>query len=106
MHRHFSSTCKWYLLFVNDNFVEKQILKIVNWIYILLRNNHLSNIFDKMIPIKTLFASAKPLVIANCRGEFQGLTNKKDFSITNDKLCEVLAYDEKTGMSHIWECVS
>ena len=22
-YRHFSSTCKWYLLFVNDNFVEK-----------------------------------------------------------------------------------
>ena len=23
MYRHFSSTCKWYLLFVNNNFVEK-----------------------------------------------------------------------------------
>ena len=35
-YRHFSSTCKWYLLSVNKSFVEKYVLKIVNWIYILL----------------------------------------------------------------------
>ena len=29
-YRHFSSTCKLYLLIVNDNYLEKQVLKIVN----------------------------------------------------------------------------
>ena len=72
-YRHFSSTCKWYLLFANNNFVEKEVLKIVNRIYILLGNNHLGNIFAEVITIKTLFASAKPLTIADCRGEFRGL---------------------------------
>ena len=36
----------------------------------LLGNNHLGNISDKVITIKTLFASAKPPAIADCRGEF------------------------------------
>ena len=40
--------------------------------YILLRNNHLGNIFAEVITIKH-FASAKPSTIANCRGEFRGL---------------------------------
>ena len=31
----------------------------------------------------------------------QVIPNKKGFIITNDKLCKVLAYVEKTGMSHI-----
>ena len=73
MYRHFSSMCKWCLLFVNDNFVEKQVLKTVNWIYILLGKDHLDNIFAEVITIKTLFASAKPSAIANCWGEFWGL---------------------------------
>ena len=34
------------------------------------------------------------------------IPNEKGFIITNDELCEVLAYVEKTGMSRIWECVS
>ena len=71
-YRHFSSTFKWYLLFVNNNFVEKWVLKVVNWIYILLENNHLGNTFAEVIIIKTLFASAKPSAIADCRGEFRG----------------------------------
>ena len=33
-------------------------------------NNHLGNIFAKVITIKTLFTSAKPLAIADCQGEF------------------------------------
>ena len=53
-YRCFSSMCKWYLLFVNNNFVKKQLLKFVNWIYILLGNNHLGNIFAEVITIKTL----------------------------------------------------
>ena len=57
----------------------KYILKIVNWINILLGNNHLSNILVKVITIKMLFASAKPLAIANCRGEFRGLICIKFF---------------------------
>ena len=39
----------------------------------LLGNNHLGNIFAKVITIKTLFASAKPSAISNCRGESRGL---------------------------------
>ena len=39
----------------------------------LLGNNHHGNIFAEVITIKTLFASAKPLAVANCRGESQGL---------------------------------
>ena len=35
-------------------------------IYILLGNNHFSNIFAKLISRKILFASTKPLPIANC----------------------------------------
>ena len=73
-YRQFSSTCKCYLLFVSNNFVEKQVLKFVNWIYTLLGNNHFGNIFAEGITIRTLFASAKPLAIADCRGEFQGLS--------------------------------
>ena len=72
-YRHFSSTCKWYILFVNDNFVEKQVLKIVSWIHILLGNNHLGNIFAEAITIKTLPALAKPSAIANCQDELWGL---------------------------------
>ena len=68
-YRHFSSMCKWYILCVNGNFVEKWVLKVVNWTYILLQNNYLGNIFVKVITIKTLFA----LAIANCQGEFRGL---------------------------------
>ena len=71
-YRHFSSTCKLYLLFVNDNYLEKQVLKIVYWIYILLGNNPLGNIFAKVI-IKALFALAKPSVIVNWQGQFRGL---------------------------------
>ena len=74
-YRHFSSMCKWYLLFVNNNFVEKYVLKIVKWIYILLGSNHLGNIFAEIITIKTLFASEKPSTIANCQGEFRGLVD-------------------------------
>ena len=59
----------------------KYILKIVNWINILLGNNHLSNIFVKVITIKKLFASAKPLAIANCGGEFRGLICIKFFCL-------------------------
>ena len=36
----------------------------------------------------------------------QVIPNKKGFFITNDELCEVLAYVEKTGMSCIGEYVS
>ena len=36
-------------------------------------NNHRGNIFAEVITIKTLFASAKPLAVANCQGESQGL---------------------------------
>ena len=36
----------------------------------------------------------------------QVIPNKKSFIITNDGLCKVLAYVEKTEMSCIWECVS
>ena len=35
----------------------------------LLGNNHLENIFAEVTTIKTLFASGKPLAIADCRGE-------------------------------------
>ena len=41
--------------------------------YILLRNNHLGNIFAEEITIKVLFTSAKPSAIADCRGEFRRL---------------------------------
>ena len=40
----------------------------------LLGNNHLGNVFAEVITIKTLFASAKPSAIANCRGESRGLS--------------------------------
>ena len=70
---HLSSTCKWYLLFVNNSFVEKYVWKIVNSIYTLLGNNHHDNIFSKVITIEPLFASAKPSTIADCWGEFWGL---------------------------------
>ena len=36
----------------------------------------------------------------------QVIPNKKGFIITNDELCELLAYVEKTGISCLWECVS
>ena len=72
-YRHFSSTCKLYLLFVSDNYVEKKILKIVNWIYNLLGHNPLGNIFTKVIIIKTFFASANPSAIADYRDQFRGL---------------------------------
>ena len=75
MCRDFSSTCKWYLLFVNDNFVKKWVLKIKSWIYILLWNNHLGNIFAKVITTETLFALTKLSVIADCQGEFWGLSS-------------------------------
>ena len=39
----------------------------------MLGNNHLGNIFAEVITIKTLFASAKPSAITDCRGEFRGL---------------------------------
>ena len=39
----------------------------------LLGNNHLGNSFAEVITIKTLFVSAKPSAIADCRGEFRGL---------------------------------
>ena len=35
----------------------------------MLGNNHLSIVFPEVITIKTLFASAKPSIIADCRGE-------------------------------------
>ena len=73
MYRHFSTTCKWYLWFVIDNFAEKSVLKIVNWIYILLGSDHRGNFFPDVITIKTLFALAKPSVIADCQAEFRGL---------------------------------
>ena len=44
----------------------------------LLGNNHLGNIFADVITIKTLFASAKPTAIANCRGESRGLEFVED----------------------------
>ena len=64
-YRHFSSTCKWYLLFENDYFVEKLVLKILNRKYILLGNNHIGNIFAEVITTKPVFASAKNF--GNCR---------------------------------------
>ena len=69
-------TFKWYLLFVNNNFVNKKVLKIINWTYILLGNNHLGNIFAEVIILLPLFASIKTLTIADCQGEFQGLKFK------------------------------
>ena len=40
----------------------------------MLGNNHLDNIFAKVITIvKTLLALAKPSAIATCQGEFLGL---------------------------------
>ena len=36
----------------------------------LLGNNQLGNIFADVITIKTLFALANPLAIADCQGEF------------------------------------
>ena len=42
----------------------------------MLRNNPLDNIFAKVIIIKTLFASAKPSAIADCRGKFRALKQK------------------------------
>ena len=74
-----------YLLFVNNNFVEKWVLKIVNWIYVLLRNNHLGNIFAEVITIKMLFASAKTSAIASCRGKFWGLKSQLNFKIVEQK---------------------
>ena len=49
------------------------MLKIVNQIYILLANNHLSYIFAEVITIKTLFALAITLAIVDCWGEFWGM---------------------------------
>ena len=37
--------------------------------YILLINNYLNNIFAEVIIIKVMFALAKPLAIADCRGD-------------------------------------
>ena len=39
----------------------------------MLGNNHFGNIFAEVITIETLYASAKPLAITNCRVEFRGL---------------------------------
>ena len=47
---------------------------------ILLRNIPLGNIYAEVITIKTLFASAKPLAIADCRGKFRGLLFLKELS--------------------------
>ena len=44
------------------------------------RNYHLGDFFDKMITIKTPFASEKPSAIADCRGEFRGLKHSLYFS--------------------------
>ena len=41
----------------------------------LLGNNHLGNIFAKVNTIKTPFASAKSLAIADCHGESRGLVS-------------------------------
>ena len=73
MYRYFSTTCKWYLWFVIDNFAEKSVLKIVNWIYIFLGSDHRGNCFPDVIIIKTLFALAKPSAIADCQAGFRGL---------------------------------
>ena len=51
-----------------------------------LGNNHLGNIFAEVITIKTLFASAKPLAIADCRGETRGLHSYwKKFHVKSHK---------------------
>ena len=50
------------------------LVSLRSLVYILLVNNHLGNIFAEVIAIKTLFASAKPSAIADCRGEFRGLS--------------------------------
>ena len=71
-YRHLCSTCKWYLLSVNKNFVKISIKNCKLNVYF-ARNYHLGNIFAEVITIKTLFASAKPSVIADCRGKFRGL---------------------------------
>ena len=75
-YRCFSSMCKWYLLFVSDNFVEKKVLKIANWIYILLGNNHLSNVFAKVITIKILFSLTKLRWVSRAASVFEGLKYK------------------------------
>ena len=66
-YRHFSSTCKWYL--VCKRWFCWGIIKKCKLNIILLGNNLLGNIFADVITIKTLFTS----VIADCRGEFRGL---------------------------------
>ena len=103
LYRHFSSTCKWYLLFVNDNFAEKWVLKIINWIYIFLGNDHHSNFFAKVITIKTLFASANPSAIANCWGEFWGLFRSACWQ-SNQFWPEKDGGKRKTGSNQITSC--
>ena len=71
-YRHFSSTCKWYLWSVNKNFVEKEVLKILNWIYILLGIITSAILLPRWLLLKQ-FAPAKLSAIANCQGEFWGL---------------------------------
>ena len=53
------------------------MLKIVNWIYIFLENNHLGNIIAEVIIIKTLFTLANPSTIADGRGKFWGLVRSE-----------------------------
>ena len=82
MYKHFSNTCKWYLLFVSDNFAEKWVLKIVNWIYILLGSDHVGNFFPKVITTKTLFVLAKPLAIDHLGNFFpEVITTKTLFAL-------------------------
>ena len=64
----------------------------------MLGNNHLSNIIAKVITIKTLFASAKPSIISNCRGEFQELSNK---SFSKDATSIFKLFDGIVEIYHI-----
>ena len=56
----------------------------------MLENDHLGNFFAEVITIKTLFASAKPSAIADCRGELRVLA---DFN--NLPIVSVLHYVER-----------
>ena len=64
----------------------------------MLGNNHLSNIIAEVITIKTLFASAKPSIISNCRGEFQELSNK---SFSKDAASIFKLFDGIVEIYHI-----
>ena len=49
----------------------------------MLGNDHHDNFYAEVIIIKTLFASAKPSAIADCRGEFRGQAHFNNLSIVS-----------------------